>query len=118
MNIMHQVLWINYIIGGIFTCNAAETSFNMLKEYCRIQKHPLLIVSQTLIQISNKWMKNSIENECVNIPQILERIVPSNTRKCAIEYITNEIKESVTINGNIKCNYMQCIYKLPCIHFK
>ena len=90
----------------------------MLKEYCRIQKHPLLIVLQTLIQISNKWMKNSIENKYVNIPEILERRVPSNTRKCTIEYITNEIKERVTINGNIKCNCMQCIYKLPCRHFK
>ena len=106
MNIIHQMLSINCTIGGIFTCNTAETSFNVLKDYCRIQIHPLLIVLQTLIQISNKWMKNSIENKYVNIPQILERRVPPNTEKCSIEYITNEIKERVTINGNIKCNYM------------
>jgi len=102
---------------GILTSNAAETSFSTLKMDCKHMLQPLMTTLQMLISISRDWMTNSIEKIEVVIPEILQGKIPNNTGKWAVQYLLNEIKESIYISSKVKCNCKNRVYKLPCRHF-
>ena len=99
---------------GTVTSNPAEQVFSVLKRQTGFKKQPLLTNIDTLMDISERWINDSIKLRKRNPPVILRRLFEKNVGHLALDYLSEEI--SAKISENEECHCLNEAYRLPCRH--
>ena len=63
---------------GVLTSNAAEGVFSVLKRECNYSKQPLLTLLEVLMNISERWLKQSLSYRIKDISPLLMNLADRN----------------------------------------
>ena len=99
---------------GTLTSNAAEAVFSTLKRECNYTKQPLLTLLEVLMNISERWLKESLSYRMKDFSPLLMNLADKNAGSIVLEYLESEMNAKVKSRKPCECQFET--HRLPCIH--